>query len=60
MLSDDEKRSIYDRFGEAGLSGQGAGAGVSLAAFYCLVLSIIILVAQNSLEWFDATCWNSS
>ncbi|KAG0586818.1 hypothetical protein KC19_2G119900 [Ceratodon purpureus] len=27
VLSDDEKRSIYDRFGEAGLKGQGAGAG---------------------------------
>jgi len=25
VLSDDEKRSIYDRFGEAGLKGQGAG-----------------------------------
>lgn len=30
VLSDDEKRSIYDRFGEAGLKGQGAGGpGVS-------------------------------
>lgn len=28
VLSDDEKRSIYDRFGEAGLNGRGApGAG---------------------------------
>lgn len=30
VLSDEEKRSIYDRFGEAGLKGQGAGPGVSL------------------------------
>lgn len=25
VLSDDEKRKVYDRFGEAGLSGAGAG-----------------------------------
>lgn len=30
VLSDDEKRSIYDRYGEAGLKGAGAGPGVSL------------------------------
>lgn len=32
VLSDDEKRSIYDRFGEAGLKGAGgpAGQGVSV------------------------------
>ncbi|KAL8166292.1 hypothetical protein V2J09_007791 [Rumex salicifolius] len=28
VLSDDEKRSIYDRYGEAGLKGAGAGAGM--------------------------------
>ena len=27
VLSDDEKRSIYDRYGKAGLEGQGAGSG---------------------------------
>ncbi|KAM7482297.1 hypothetical protein LguiB_006880 [Lonicera macranthoides] len=27
VLSDDEKRSIYDRYGEAGLKGAGAGPG---------------------------------
>ncbi len=27
VLSDDEKRGIYDRFGEAGLKGGYAGAG---------------------------------
>ncbi|KAD6795391.1 hypothetical protein E3N88_06287 [Mikania micrantha] len=27
VLSDDEKRSIYDRFGEAGLKGAGVGTG---------------------------------
>lgn len=27
VLSDDEKRGIYDRFGEAGLKGGFAGAG---------------------------------
>lgn len=32
VLSDDEKRSIYDRYGEAGLKGAGAGMGVSLFA----------------------------
>ncbi len=31
VLSDDEKRSIYDRYGEAGLKGAGAGGpGVML------------------------------
>ncbi|KAE9448342.1 hypothetical protein C3L33_19755, partial [Rhododendron williamsianum] len=29
VLSDDEKRSIYDRYGEAGLKGAGIGTGVS-------------------------------
>ena len=29
VLSDDEKRSIYDRYGEAGLKGSGIGMGVS-------------------------------
>lgn len=29
VLSDDEKRSIYDRYGEAGLKGAGVGTGVS-------------------------------
>ncbi|KAJ0974939.1 hypothetical protein J5N97_016904 [Dioscorea zingiberensis] len=28
VLSDDEKRSLYDRFGEAGLQGEYGGAGV--------------------------------
>lgn len=28
MLSDDEKRSLYDRFGEAGLQGDYGGSGV--------------------------------
>lgn len=27
VLSDDQKRQVYDRFGEAGLKGAGAGAG---------------------------------
>lgn len=30
VLSDDEKRSIYDRYGEAGLKGAGMGMGVSI------------------------------
>jgi DnaJ-class molecular chaperone len=29
VLSDDDKRSIYDRYGEAGLKGAGMGTGVS-------------------------------
>ena len=29
VLSDDEKRSLYDRYGEAGLKGSGMGMGVS-------------------------------
>lgn len=29
VLSDDEKRSLYDRYGEAGLKGAGMGMGVS-------------------------------
>lgn len=32
VLSDDEKRSIYDRYGEAGLKGAGVGTGVSSLA----------------------------
>jgi len=27
VLSDDEKRSLYDRYGKAGLEGQGMGGG---------------------------------
>ncbi|KAF5197915.1 Chaperone protein dnaj [Thalictrum thalictroides] len=33
VLSDDEKRSIYDRYGEAGLKGAGAGTGDFSNAF---------------------------
>jgi DnaJ-class molecular chaperone len=29
VLSDDEKRSLYDKYGEAGLKGAGMGMGVS-------------------------------
>lgn len=29
VLSDDEKKSLYDTYGEAGLKGAGMGAGVS-------------------------------
>jgi molecular chaperone DnaJ len=29
-LYDDEKRSIYDKYGEAGLKGAGMGTGVSV------------------------------
>lgn len=32
VLSDDEKRSIYDKYGEAGLKGAGMGMGVSYVA----------------------------
>lgn len=28
MLSDEEKRSLYDRYGEAGLQGEYGAAGV--------------------------------
>lgn len=31
VLSDDEKRSIYDKFGEAGLKGAGAGGGAGFS-----------------------------
>lgn len=33
MLSDDEKRSIYDKFGEAGLKGAGSG-GASVGSCF--------------------------
>lgn len=33
VLSDDEKRSIYDRYGEAGLKGSGMGMGVRFLSF---------------------------
>lgn len=39
VLSDDEKRSIYDRYGEAGLKGSGMGTGVSTCNFYITNLS---------------------
>jgi DnaJ homolog subfamily A member 2 len=29
VLSDSEKRDVYDKYGEAGLSGEGAGGGMS-------------------------------
>lgn len=52
VLSDDEKRSIYDRYGEAGLKGAGIGTGVSSYStkkinndvhndFYCSLLEFI-------------------
>lgn len=31
VLSDDEKRSLYDKYGEAGVKGAGMGPGVSAA-----------------------------
>lgn len=33
VLSDDEKRSIYDRYGKAGLEGHGAGSGFGAGGF---------------------------
>jgi molecular chaperone DnaJ len=33
VLSDDEKRAIYDRYGKAGLEGHGQGGGFSSAGF---------------------------
>lgn len=33
VLSDDEKRSIYDRYGKAGLEGHGQGGGFSAGGF---------------------------
>lgn len=36
MLSDDEKRSLYDRFGEPGLQGEyGAGPKGVSTHFFC-------------------------
>ena len=39
VLSDDEKRSLYDKYGEAGLKGAGMGMGVSISRmqvlFFC-------------------------
>lgn len=35
VLSDDEKRSIYDRYGEAGLKGSGMETGVSTLSIEC-------------------------
>lgn len=32
-MSDDEKRSLYDKYGEAGLKGAGMGMGVSIGGF---------------------------
>lgn len=33
-MSDDEKRAIYDKYGEAGLKGSGMGTGVSALDSY--------------------------
>lgn len=41
VLSDDEKRSLYDKYGEAGLKGAGMGMGVSCR-------KMLILYASNS------------
>ncbi len=42
VLSDDEKRSIYDRYGEAGL--KGAGAGGTGVCVRIILLSIMVYV----------------
>lgn len=33
-MSDDEKRSIYDKYGEAGLKGAGMGTGVCVHTLF--------------------------
>lgn len=59
VLSDDEKRSIYDRYGEAGLKGAGVGTGVSSYSskkinndvhnhFYCSLLEFIFVLLLSS------------
>lgn len=35
MLSDDEKRPIYDKYGEAGLKGVGGGGGYVSSYLLC-------------------------
>lgn len=37
ILSDDEKRSLYDRYGEAGIKGAGMG-GMGVHIIYTLLL----------------------
>jgi hypothetical protein len=54
VLSDDEKRSIYDRYGEAGLKGAGAGGPGVMHVFHSCVLfvhyhfqyAVVFLVSQ--------------
>lgn len=38
VLSDDEKRSIYDRFGEAGLKGAGGAGGAAVSYLLHIVV----------------------
>lgn len=44
MLSDDEKRSLYDHYGEAGLQGEygGNGVGPQGVRFYLFIYLFIL------------------
>ncbi|BAT86530.1 hypothetical protein VIGAN_04419500 [Vigna angularis var. angularis] len=48
VLSDDEKRSIYDTYGEAGLKGSGMGMGVS-----CLQKQLRLLLCYHIFLFLD-------
>lgn len=45
VLSDDEKRSIYDRFGEAGLKGAGGAGGTGVSYLVYIPEACIFLLA---------------
>lgn len=44
VLSDDEKRPIYDQYGEAGLKGAGMGMGVSVIQQNDLIFYYLIIL----------------
>jgi hypothetical protein len=50
VLSDDEKKSLYDKYGEAGLKGAGMGMGVS-KSLMILGKSNLFITSSTFSQW---------